>query len=117
MGGGPKWIRMWSSKMESEAGKIESQPIRRYQLVCCDVGEMQGSKALPCGPCGETVWSEVSSSTTTFGMIWFLCCICCCLPCSFLPFWQKNFKKFHHKYSNYESIGFPHFQLWRQAIA
>merc|ERR1712172_227203 len=69
--GGPKWIRMWSSKMESEAGKIESQPIRRYQLVCCDVGEMQGSKALPCGPCGETVWSEVSSSTTTFGMIWF----------------------------------------------
>merc|ERR1712105_99461 len=71
------WIRMWkSSKMElkDEAVKIEAQPIRRYQLVCCDVGETLESKALPCGPCGETVWTVVTSSTSTFGMLWFLTC-------------------------------------------
>ena len=28
----------------------------------------------------------------------FLTCICCLLPCAFLPFWMKTFKKFHHKY-------------------
>merc|ERR550517_545694 len=56
-------------------------------------------KALPCGPCGETVWSDVTSSTTSCGMIWFFCFICCCCPCAFLPFWMKNFKKFHHKCS------------------
>merc|ERR1711934_214503 len=93
--------KMWSSKMESEAANVQHQPIKRVQLVCCDIGETLGSKALPCGPCGETVWTEVSSSTTTFGMIWFLCCICSipCIPCAFLPFWMKNFKKFHHKCS------------------
>ena len=84
-------------------------------------------QTLLCEPCGETVWTNVTSSTTSYGMIWFviilsastfkshcwifsfctlqlnnwrfLCfiCICCYLPCAFLPFWMKNFKKFHHK--------------------
>ena len=29
-------------------------------------------QALPCEPCGETVWTDVTSSTTSCGMIWFL---------------------------------------------
>ena len=29
-------------------------------------------QALPCEPCGETVWTDVTSSTTSCGMIWFV---------------------------------------------
>ena len=29
-------------------------------------------QALSCAPCGDTVWTTVTSSTTTFGILWFL---------------------------------------------
>merc|ERR1711874_352692 len=78
----------------------EKKEVQSVQLVCGELGDIENSKALPCDQCGETVRTNVSSSTTTFGLIWMMTCCCvCCLPWAFLPLCIKNFKKFHHKCS------------------
>ena len=47
---------------------------------------------MQCKACNSSVWSTVTSSTTTLGWVWFSLCCFCCLGCACLPFCTKDFK-------------------------
>ena len=47
---------------------------------------------MQCKACDSSVWSTVTSSTTTLGWVWFSLCCFCCLGCACLPFCTKDFK-------------------------
>merc|ERR1711890_56518 len=61
------------------------------ELVCPEVGDTQANKILSCDRCEETVWTNVTSSTTNCGLVWFMCCLCCCcVPMACLPFFIRD---------------------------
>merc|ERR1712189_42508 len=91
------------NEKKAETPSLEQSPDKRddpvkVQIVCPTMcGETSGPAVLPCSACETSVWSTVSSSTSTFGWVWFSLCYCCCLGCAFLPFCSNDFKVFNHK--------------------
>merc|ERR1711936_355883 len=69
---------------------------QKVKFVCMEYGESQGPKTRFCTTCNSTVWTTVSTSTTTLGLIWFFLCYCCCCVCALLPFYLDTFKKYKH---------------------
>ena len=67
-----------------------------FTIFRCQCGETVGPAVLSCSGCSSTVWSTVSSSTSTLGWVWFSLCYCCCLGCGLLPFCVQDFKIFTH---------------------
>ena len=66
--------------------------INIYQILLFKCGEEAGPAVLQCKACDSSVWSTVTSSTTTLGWVWFSLCCFCCLGCACLPFCTKDFK-------------------------
>merc|ERR1712106_64318 len=73
----------------------EMEP-QRIKISCLEYGETQSPKSELCPTCDITVWTNVTTSTTTFGYVWFLLCYCFCCACSLLPFYLNRFKIYEH---------------------
>merc|ERR1712106_1071655 len=51
----------------------EMEP-QRIKISCLEYGETKSPKSELCPTCDITVWTNVTTSTTTFGYVWFLLC-------------------------------------------
>ena len=67
------------------------------QSLLCPVGAYAHSEEMVCPSCDNLkVWTEVKTSTTASGLLWYLICGCCCCPMAILPFFSTDFKTTIH---------------------
>eukprot|EP00090_Calanus_glacialis_P033848 TRINITY_DN56383_c0_g1_i1.p1 TRINITY_DN56383_c0_g1~~TRINITY_DN56383_c0_g1_i1.p1 ORF type:complete len:146 (-),score=30.37 TRINITY_DN56383_c0_g1_i1:69-506(-) len=82
--------------LKAQPGPPPTGQTQNFKLVCLEYGEGQSPKTELCPTCDSTVWTSVTTSTTTLGYVWFCLCYCICCVCSLLPFYLNTFKKYYH---------------------
>eukprot|EP00091_Calanus_sinicus_P002836 TRINITY_DN12963_c0_g1_i1.p1 TRINITY_DN12963_c0_g1~~TRINITY_DN12963_c0_g1_i1.p1 ORF type:complete len:146 (-),score=33.44 TRINITY_DN12963_c0_g1_i1:39-476(-) len=82
--------------LKAQPGPPPTGQTQNFKFVCLEYGEVQSPKTELCPNCDSTVWTSVTTSTTTLGYVWFCLCYCICCVCSLLPFYLDTFKTFRH---------------------